>query len=87
MIPYHEAAIEMSKNILQYTAFIPLQNIAQGIIEKQTQSIAHFRIRFREISSADTFIRCHFRFAHSAQAKSGYSAGDEKADKGMAAPL
>lgn len=39
MIPHHEAAIEMSKNILQYTTFIPLQNIAQGIIEEQTQSI------------------------------------------------
>ena len=43
MIPHHEAAIEMSKNILQYTTFIPLQDIAQGIIEEQTQSIADMR--------------------------------------------
>ena len=43
MIPHHEAAIEMSKNILQYTTFIPLQNIAQGIIEEQTQSIADMK--------------------------------------------
>lgn len=39
MIPHHEAAIEMSKNILQYTTLIPLQSIAQGIVEEQTQSI------------------------------------------------
>lgn len=40
MIPHHKAAIEMSRNLLQYTTFIPLQNIALGIIEEQTKSIA-----------------------------------------------
>lgn len=39
MIPHHQAAIEMSQNLLQYTTFIPLQNIACGIIEEQTRSI------------------------------------------------
>lgn len=39
MIPHHMAAIEMSRNLLCYTTFIPLQNIAQNIISEQTQSI------------------------------------------------
>ena len=39
MIPHHEAAIEMSENLLKYTTCIPLQNIAEGIIEEQTKSI------------------------------------------------
>lgn len=39
MIPHHRAAIEMSRNLLQYTAFAPLQNIACNIIEMQTKSI------------------------------------------------
>jgi len=39
MIPHHKAAIEMSRNLLQYTTDIPLQNIALGIIEEQTKSI------------------------------------------------
>ncbi len=40
MIPHHRAAIEMSRNLLQYTTFVPLQNIAAGIVESQTRSIA-----------------------------------------------
>ena len=39
MIPHHRAAIEMSHNILRYTTDIPLQNIAEGIIQEQTKSI------------------------------------------------
>lgn len=39
MIPHHRAAIEMSKNLLQYTTDIPLQNIALGIVSEQTKSI------------------------------------------------
>ncbi len=39
MIPHHQAAIEMSKNLLQYTTFVPLQNIALRIISEQTKSI------------------------------------------------
>lgn len=39
MIPHHEAAIEMSKNILKYTTNIPLQDIASRIITEQTESI------------------------------------------------
>lgn len=40
MIPHHRAAIEMSRNLLQYTTMVPLQEIALNIIEEQTKSIA-----------------------------------------------
>lgn len=43
MIPHHEAAIEMSENILKYTENPPLIQIAQGIIEEQTKSIGDMR--------------------------------------------
>lgn len=43
MIPHHEAAIRMSHNLLKYTTFIPLQNIAVQIIEEQTKSIENMR--------------------------------------------
>ncbi|MCD7836356.1 MAG: DUF305 domain-containing protein [Lachnospiraceae bacterium] len=39
MIPHHMAAIEMSRNLLKYTTFIPLQEIASNIITEQTKSI------------------------------------------------
>ena len=39
MIPHHQAAIEMSNNILRYTTNIPLQEIALQIVDEQTQSI------------------------------------------------
>lgn len=39
MIPHHQAAIEMSENILKYTTWVPLQNIATQIITEQTKSI------------------------------------------------
>lgn len=39
MIPHHRAAIQMSENLLQYTTYVPLQHIAQNIINEQTKSI------------------------------------------------
>lgn len=39
MIPHHRAAIEMSENLLQYTTNIPLQKIAENIINSQRKSI------------------------------------------------
>ena len=39
MIPHHQAAIEMSQNILRYTSCAPLKRIAEGIITEQTESI------------------------------------------------
>lgn len=43
MIPHHYAAVEMSRNILRYTTLLPLQNIAQEIIDEQTRGIAEMR--------------------------------------------
>ncbi len=43
MIPHHQAAIEMSENILQYTTDIPVQEIALSIITEQTKSIETMR--------------------------------------------
>lgn len=39
MIPHHEAAIAMSKNILTYTQNAELKTIAENIISEQTKSI------------------------------------------------
>lgn len=50
MIPHHRAAIEMSKNLLQYTTFVPLQNIAANIIRSQTKSIADMEAAFAACS-------------------------------------
>ena len=43
MIPHHQAAIEMSENILKYTTLVPLQEIAKKIITEQTKSIENMR--------------------------------------------
>lgn len=39
MIPHHQAAIDMSRNLLRYTTCVPLQTIAEGIVTEQTKSI------------------------------------------------
>lgn len=39
MVPHHRAAVEMSENLLKYTTFVPLQCIAENIIETQKQGI------------------------------------------------
>lgn len=39
MLPHHQAAIEMSQNLLAYTINIPLQTIALNIIVSQSKSI------------------------------------------------
>lgn len=43
MLPHHMAAIEMSRNLLQYTTFIPLQDIASDIVNEQTEGIEKMR--------------------------------------------
>lgn len=43
MIPHHEAAIKMSRNILQYTTNLELQCIATNIISEQTKSISNMK--------------------------------------------
>lgn len=37
MIPHHQAAIYMSENLLQYTTYQPLQEMAKSIIKTQTE--------------------------------------------------
>ena len=39
MVPHHQAAIYMSENLLEYTTYQPLQDIAKNIIEMQTTGI------------------------------------------------
>ena len=39
MIPHHQAAIKMSKNILRFTTNLAIQDIATGIIKEQEKSI------------------------------------------------
>ncbi len=43
IIPHHQAAVEMSRNILRYTTNIPLQEIALQIISEQTKGIETMR--------------------------------------------
>ncbi len=43
MIPHHEAAIQMSENLLKYKVCAPLAEIAFGIIEEQTRSIVDMK--------------------------------------------
>lgn len=51
MIPHHEAAIQMSQNILQYTSLAPLQAIARNIISEQTKSIQNMQAALRQCSA------------------------------------
>ncbi len=43
MIPHHEAAIYMSENLLRYTKYEPLQEVAKDIIRMQTEGIQQMR--------------------------------------------
>ncbi len=43
MIPHHQAAIEMSENVLSYTTYQPLQQIAKNIIKMQTIEIEQMK--------------------------------------------
>lgn len=40
MIPHHQAAIDMSENLLTYSTYEPLRQMAKKIIKMQTQEIA-----------------------------------------------
>ncbi len=40
ILPHHEAAVEMARNILQYTTHIKVQDIAETILSTQTKNIA-----------------------------------------------
>ena len=43
MIPHHQAAIYMCENLLKFTSYRPLQEIAHGIIRMQTRGISQMR--------------------------------------------
>lgn len=43
MIPHHQGAIQMSRNLLRYTTHIPLQDLALQIVTEQTRSISDMR--------------------------------------------
>ncbi len=43
MIPHHQAAIYMCQNLLEYTRYPALQEIANGIIRMQTRGIEQMR--------------------------------------------
>lgn len=43
MIPHHQAAIYMCENLLNYTNYKPLQEIAQDIIQTQTRGIEQMK--------------------------------------------
>lgn len=43
MIPHHQAAIYMCENLLKYTSYTPLEDIAHGIIKMQERGIRQMR--------------------------------------------
>lgn len=47
MIPHHQAAIYMSENLLDYTKYKPLQDIANNIIKTQTKGIEQMKQVYR----------------------------------------
>lgn len=47
MIPHHQAAIYMCQNLLRYTNYEPLIQIANGIIRMQTRGIEQMRMIYR----------------------------------------
>lgn len=50
MIPHHQAAIYMSENLLMYTRYQPLIEIAKGIIAMQTKGIEEMKEILRTTS-------------------------------------
>jgi len=43
MVPHHQAAIYMCENLLKYTNYVPLQEIAKNIIKTQTEGIQQMK--------------------------------------------
>ena len=62
MIPHHLAAIEMSRNLLKYSRFAPLRNIAENIIIEQTESIRNMKRSLcscKEMCNSDQALRVY----------------------------
>lgn len=55
MIPHHQAAIYMCENLLEYTNYKPLQEIAKNIINTQTNGIEQMKYIKR---NAQCFLNC-----------------------------
>lgn len=51
MIPHHEAAIEMSQNLLRYTTNLPLQNLADKIISGQSRDVEKMKSMLKKCST------------------------------------
>lgn len=51
MIPHHDAAIEMSQNLLCYTTNLPLQKLADNIILQQGKGIQRMKAMLRNCQS------------------------------------
>ncbi len=62
MIPHHQAAIYMCENLLQYTEYPPLQEIAKDIIKTQTRGIEQMKeieITTKGFESSPIDVRCY----------------------------
>ena len=57
MIPHHRAGVEMCKNLLRYTTFVPLQNIAQNMINIQINKIREMSSMFLCCKEAENSIQ------------------------------
>ena len=53
MIPHHQAAISMCENLLQYTTYVPLIEIANGIITVQTREIEEMTQILKTLSNSE----------------------------------
>ncbi len=58
MIPHHEAAIYMCKNLLNYTYFLPLVDEANDIIKMQTIGV----FQMKEIEKTTSYLNCPYNF-------------------------
>ncbi len=62
MIPHHQAAIDMSQNLLQYTKYEPLQQIAEDIITMQTKGIEEMKEIYRTTKNYQNDILDVYRY-------------------------
>ena len=64
MIPHHQAAIYMCENLLKYTNYKPLEEIARGIISMQTRGIEQMKEIAKTttgFSSSIVDVNCYMR--------------------------
>lgn len=62
MIPHHQAAIYMCENLLEYTNYQPLQEIANNIINTQTKGIEQMKYIKRDtqcFSNCESDVDCY----------------------------